>query len=90
MLAGSCSCWSSRNQAEPISVAAPPSPITRATVGVRSAVTNFGQTVVMVTHDPAAAAYASRVLFLADGQIVDELMDPTRDSVLERMRTLGN
>jgi putative ABC transport system ATP-binding protein len=53
------------------------------------AVHEFGQTVVMVTHDPVAASHASRVLFLADGQIVDELMDPTRDSVLDRMRGLG-
>ncbi len=54
------------------------------------AVAQFGQSVVMVTHDPVAAAYASRVLFLADGQIVDELMAPTRDSVLDRMRQLGD
>jgi putative ABC transport system ATP-binding protein len=40
----------------------------------------------MVTHDPVAAAYADRVVFLADGQIVDELMDPTADSVLDRMK----
>ncbi len=53
------------------------------------AVHEFGQTVVMVTHDPVAASHASRVLFLADGQIVDELLDPTRDSVLDRMRGLG-
>jgi putative ABC transport system ATP-binding protein len=54
-----------------------------------SAVHEFDQTVVMVTHDPAAAAHASRVLFLADGRIVDELMDPNRDTVLDRMRVLG-
>ncbi len=54
------------------------------------AVAQFGQSVVMVTHDPVAAAYASRVLFLADGQIVDELMAPTRDSVLDRMRQFGD
>lgn len=57
---------------------------------MRNAVHEFGQTVVMVTHDPVAAAHASRVLFLADGQIVEELMDPTRDSILDRMRTLGS
>lgn len=56
---------------------------------MRNAVHQFGQTVVMVTHDPVAAAHASRVLFLADGRIVGELMDPTRDSVLDRMRDLG-
>jgi putative ABC transport system ATP-binding protein len=54
------------------------------------AVRDFGQTVVMVTHDPVAAAHASRVLFLADGRIVDELMAPTRDTVLDRMRQLGD
>jgi putative ABC transport system ATP-binding protein len=53
------------------------------------AVHELGQTVVMVTHDPVAASHASRVLFLADGQIVDELLQPTRDSVLDRMRGLG-
>lgn len=56
---------------------------------MQNAVTEFGQTVVMVTHDPVAAAHASRVLFLADGQIVDELLAPTRDSILDRMRNLG-
>jgi putative ABC transport system ATP-binding protein len=45
-----------------------------------------GQTVVMVTHDPTAASYAHRVIFLADGQIVDEMLDPTPDRVLERMK----
>ena len=43
----------------------------------------------MVTHDPHGAAYADRVVFLADGNIVDELAQPTADLVLERMRTLG-
>jgi putative ABC transport system ATP-binding protein len=57
---------------------------------MESAVREFGQTVVMVTHDPVAASHASRVLFLKDGQIVDELMAPTRDSVLDRMRLLGD
>lgn len=52
------------------------------------AVHEFGQTVVMVTHDPIAATYASRVLFLADGRIVDELLDPDRDRILDRMRAL--
>jgi putative ABC transport system ATP-binding protein len=53
---------------------------------LRNSVRELGQTVVMVTHDPVAAAYADRVVFLADGQIVDELMDPTADSVLDRMK----
>jgi putative ABC transport system ATP-binding protein len=53
------------------------------------AVREHGQTIVMVTHDPVAAAYAGRVVFLADGTIVDELADPTADSVLDRMRKLG-
>jgi putative ABC transport system ATP-binding protein len=52
-------------------------------------VRDHGQTIVMVTHDPNAAAYAGRVVFLADGTIVDELADPTADSVLDRMRKLG-
>ena len=55
-----------------------------------NAVRDLGQTVVMVTHDPVAAAYASRVLFLADGQIVSELMAPTRDSILDTMRRIGD
>ena len=56
---------------------------------MRRSVTEFGQSIVMVTHDPHGAAYADRVVFLADGQIVDELADPTADSVLERVRNLG-
>jgi putative ABC transport system ATP-binding protein len=56
---------------------------------LRSAVDDLGQTVVMVTHDPVAASYADRVVFLADGSIVDELADPTRDGVLETMKRLG-
>lgn len=54
-----------------------------------TAVAEFGQTVVMVTHDPVAATYADRVLFLADGRIVDEVLDPTRDDVLARMARLS-
>ena len=46
----------------------------------------FGQTVVMVTHDPLAAAYADRVVFLADGLLVDELSSPTAERVLDRMK----
>jgi putative ABC transport system ATP-binding protein len=52
-------------------------------------VRDHGQTIVMVTHDPVAAAYANRVVFLTDGTIIDELADPTADSVLDRMRKLG-
>jgi putative ABC transport system ATP-binding protein len=57
---------------------------------LRQVVDDFGQTIVMVTHDPTAAAYAQRVVFLTDGRIVDELHDPTADSILDKMRTLGN
>ena len=46
----------------------------------------FGQTVVMVTHDPNAASYAERVVFLADGLLVDEILDPTAEKVLDRMK----
>jgi putative ABC transport system ATP-binding protein len=53
---------------------------------LRHSVDELGQTFVMVTHDPAAAAYADRVLFLADGRIVDDMNSPTADKVLERMR----
>ena len=56
---------------------------------MRSAVREFGQTIVMVTHDPIAASYADRAVFLADGRIVDDLDDPTADSVLDRIRHLG-
>jgi putative ABC transport system ATP-binding protein len=52
---------------------------------LRRSVDEFGQTVVMVTHDPIAAAYTDRVLFLADGKVVDELRGPDRDTVLARM-----
>jgi putative ABC transport system ATP-binding protein len=56
---------------------------------MRQAVRELGQTIVMVTHDPVAASYADRVLFLADGRIVDELSEPTPDRVLDRMKSLG-
>ena len=56
---------------------------------MRRAVDEMGQTIVMVTHDPIAAGYADRVVFLADGAIVDELADPDADSVLDKMKSLG-
>jgi len=56
---------------------------------MRTAVHNFGQTIVMVTHDPNAAAYASRVIFLADGKIVDEIREPTAEAILDKMHRLG-
>jgi len=56
---------------------------------LRRCVSEFGQTVVMVTHDPVAASYAKRVLFLADGRVVRDLEDPTPGAVLDRMRELG-
>ena len=56
---------------------------------MRTAVREFGQTIVMVTHDPVAASYADRAVFLADGRIVDDVDDPTADSVLDRIRHLG-
>ncbi|WP_026343716.1 ABC transporter ATP-binding protein [Nocardia sp. BMG111209] len=55
---------------------------------LRAAVDEFGQTVMIVTHEPHAASYADRVVFLADGRLVDELRDPTADSVLERMKSM--
>ncbi len=56
---------------------------------MRRSVDEFGQTIVMVTHDPTAAAYADRVLFLADGRIVDEMEAPTAGKVLDFMKKLG-
>jgi putative ABC transport system ATP-binding protein len=55
---------------------------------LRDATRRLGQTIVMVTHDPVAASYADRVVFLADGRIVDELADPTAETVLARMARL--
>jgi putative ABC transport system ATP-binding protein len=55
---------------------------------LRHSVDDYGQTIVMVTHDPVAAAYTDRVVFLADGHVVDELRNPTRESVLEVMGRL--
>jgi putative ABC transport system ATP-binding protein len=56
---------------------------------LRRAADEIGQTIAMVTHDPVAASYADRVLFLADGRIVDELAKPTAERVLERMKRFG-
>ena len=55
---------------------------------LRDATRRLGQTIVMVTHDPVAAAYADRVVFLADGRVVDELQAPTAERVLDRMMKL--
>lgn len=55
---------------------------------LRNSVREHGQTIVMVTHDPTAAAYADRVVFLADGQIVSELIEPTAETVLDTMKKL--
>jgi putative ABC transport system ATP-binding protein len=57
---------------------------------LRRAVDEFGQTIVMVTHDPLAASHADRVVFLADGRIVHELAAPTTEAVLDAMKRLGN
>jgi putative ABC transport system ATP-binding protein len=57
---------------------------------MRSAVKELGQTIVMVTHDPVAASYADRVVFLADGRIVDEMTQPTAESVLDRLKHFGD
>ncbi len=57
---------------------------------MRAAVDELRQTIVMVTHDPNAAGYADRVVFLADGRIVDEMPDPTAASVLDKMKQLGD
>jgi putative ABC transport system ATP-binding protein len=56
---------------------------------LRESVDRFGQTVVMVTHDPAAAARADSALFLADGRIVDRIEQPTAERLLERMKSFG-
>ena len=57
---------------------------------MRHAVRDLDQTIVMVTHDPVAASYSDRVVFLADGRITDQLFDPTPDSVIDQMRRLSN
>jgi putative ABC transport system ATP-binding protein len=57
---------------------------------LRSAVGDLGQTIVMVTHDPAAAAYADTVIFLNDGRIVDSMEQPTQEKVLDRLKAYGD
>jgi putative ABC transport system ATP-binding protein len=56
---------------------------------MRAAVRDLGQTIVMVTHDPVAASYSDRAVFLADGRIVGEIDEPTADSVFDRIKSLG-
>ncbi len=56
---------------------------------MRDAVSQFGQTIIMVTHDPVAAGYANRAVFLNDGTIVDEMNAPTPEAILDRMKSLG-
>jgi putative ABC transport system ATP-binding protein len=57
---------------------------------MRQAVDELRQTIVMVTHDPTAAGYSDRIIFLADGRIVDEMLEPTADRVLDRMKRFGD
>jgi putative ABC transport system ATP-binding protein len=57
---------------------------------IADAVDEFGQTVVMVTHDPLGASRSERVIFLVDGQIVDEMVKPTPNKILDRMKDLGD
>jgi putative ABC transport system ATP-binding protein len=56
---------------------------------MRTAVREMGQTIVMVTHDPMAASYADRAVFLADGRVVDDMTEPTPDRVLDRIKSFG-
>ena len=67
-----------------------PRPAPSCSTFLRTAVDELRQTVVMVTHDPVAASYADRVIFLVDGAVVEELAAPTRDDVLETMKRLGD
>ena len=55
---------------------------------MRQAVDEHGQTIVMVTHDATSASYADRIVFLADGKTVDEMLEPTAEKVLDRIKTL--
>ena len=57
---------------------------------MRSAVDEFGQTIVMVTHDPYAAAYADRVVFLADGEVVADLEAPDANRIIDQMKQIGH
>jgi len=57
---------------------------------LRTSVRSWGQTVVMVTHDPVAASYADRIVFLADGRIVDEMVEPTAEKVIDHMKRMGD
>ncbi len=57
---------------------------------LRLAVDEFGQTIVMVTHDPAAAAVSDRIVFLKDGRVVDEMLEPTADRAIDHMKRLGS
>jgi putative ABC transport system ATP-binding protein len=56
---------------------------------MRSAVDDHHQTIIMVTHDPVAASYADRIIFLGDGKVVDEMIDPTAERVLDHMKGFG-
>jgi putative ABC transport system ATP-binding protein len=55
---------------------------------LRSAVTDHGQTIVMVTHDASAASFADRIVFLGDGRVVDEMVEPTTERILDRLKSL--
>lgn len=57
---------------------------------MRRSVDEFRQTIVMVTHDPQAASFSDRVVFLSDGLVVDEMYQPTHDRLLDRLKTLGD
>ncbi len=57
---------------------------------MRDAVDEFGQTIVMVTHDPYSAAYADRAVFLADGQIVHDMASPSADGIIDQMKQMGH
>jgi len=56
---------------------------------MRGAVDDLGQTIVMVTHDPVAASYSDRVVFLVDGRITDDMVEPTQDKVIDKLKDLG-